>query len=273
MRHPEENSCKTVRKLLDAYASNELLVETTADVVAHLESCSSSAAALDTLDRDRTAVKNAVIRETPPPGLESRIRSGILRESPQRAQKMWVVAAVILLSVFLGGFGIWNSRKQVEGAADIQNILRMGLEARDRCPVQPGIDALGDYDGITEVIGDEMPSRYGIASAHRCMLDGRLFVQVVLEDSKSRVSFVMTEKRGERLSTSSSAAHALDAEGVPVYSATIGEQQIAAFETRNQLAFLVSDLPRDMNLQLASTIAALYAPLVRSTLQEASRVN
>jgi hypothetical protein len=148
----------------------------------------------------------------------------------------------------------------------------MGLEARDRCPVQPGIDALGDYDGIAEVIGNEMPSSYGIASAHRCILDNRLFVQVVLENANSRVSFVLTEKKGERLSTSGR-ARALDADGVPVYSATIGEHQIAAFETQNQLAFFVSDLSRNTNLQLASSIAALYAPLVRSTLQEASRAN
>lgn len=258
---------------MDDYVSNELLVESTAEIVDHLDHCSDCAAALDSRIRARTALKSAVERETVPPELQNKIRHALLRDTARGWQAVWAVAAVVLFSLLITGAGLWYLREGGERAsADIQRIFRMALDVRDRCPANAGIDSLGDYDGIVEVVGEEMPSRYGIAAAHRCMLDGRLFVQVVLEDRDSRVFFVMTEKAGERLSRKDD-AHALDADGVPVYNATIKDHQIAVFETRNQLAFLVSDLPRDTHLQLTSSIAALYAPLVRSTLQEASRAH
>jgi anti-sigma factor RsiW len=106
-----------VQRLLDAYANNELLVETAVDVAAHLEECSACADALDSLQRVRTALKNAVVQEIAPPALRTNIRSAIARRPAQGAPKVWAMAAGILLAVFLGAFGIWNSanRSRVPG--------------------------------------------------------------------------------------------------------------------------------------------------------------
>jgi hypothetical protein len=256
-----------VRRLLDAYVSNELLVETNSEILEHLEHCSDCSAALDSRLRARAALKHAVTQEIAPPELMESIRMAL----PQRSlvHRQWAAAAV-LLALLLGSAGFWYLRRGQELRAEgSERILNMGLNAVEHCPESARLDDLGwEYNGLAEVLGEEMPSDYGIAGAHRCMLDGRLFVRVVLEAGDSRVYFVVTENREDRFSADPG-ERALSAEGVPVYTATIRNHQVAGFETRRHLAFLVSpNLTRDANLQLATSIAALHAPLMRSTLEE-----
>jgi hypothetical protein len=42
---------------------------------------------------------------------------------------------------------------------------------------------------------------------------------------------------------------------MPVYHAGAGQFHIAAFETQADLAFIISDLPEDRNMQLAAALA------------------
>ena len=54
----------------------------------------------------------------------------------------------------------------------------------------------------------------------------------------------------------------MSASGVPVYRTSSESYQVAGFESENYLAFVVSDLRGEMNLQ----IAAALAPGVRQLL-------
>ena len=262
--HSEDKSCKTVRGLLDSYLDNELLVETNVEILEHLDHCSDCSAALDSSTRARAALRRAVTQEVAPPELMASIRGALPRRG--LAYRQWAAAAALLVLLL----GSWYFRQVQESrVADSERILNMGLNAVEQCLEGRGLDDLGwEYNGLAEVLGEEMPSNYGIAAAHRCMLDGRLFVRVVLEAGDSRIYFVVTEKAEDQFSASSREG-VVNAAGVPVYTMTIRNHQVAGFETPGHLAFLVSpNLTRDANLQLASSIAALHAPLVRSTLKE-----
>ena len=271
--HSESPSCSAVRRLLDSYVCNELRVETNAEILEHLDQCAECALELDSIVRLRSALKRAVNRETVPLEVFVNIQDALPRRTSRVVSRQWVAAAIVVLVLTVGGVGFWSSRSTT--VAESQKILNMAVDVVEYCGIQTGQESLGwEYEGLAEVLGDEMPSNYGIAAAHRCMLEGRLFIHVSLEDGDSRVSFVVTEKQGERLSSTSSRQGAFDVDGVPIYSSSVRNYQVAGFETPRHLVFLVTGgLSRDLNLKLASSIARLHAPSARSTLKEIDNVN
>ena len=268
----ESLSCSAVRRLLDSYACNELRVETNVEILEHLDRCADCALELDSIVRLRAAVRRAAHRETVPPETMASIRDALPQKASRPGAQRWVAAAMVLLALTLGGAGYWYMRTPMAGES--QQILNMGLDVVEHCGTQSGQESLGwEYEGLAEILGEEMPSNYGIAAAHRCMHEGRLFIHVSLEAGDSRVSFVVTEKQGETFS-STRRAGALDVEGVPIYSSSIRNHQVAGFETPRHLVFLVTGgLSRDLNLKLASSIAKLHAPSARSTLKEIDNAN
>jgi hypothetical protein len=68
------------------------------------------------------------------------------------------------------------------------------------------------------------------------------------------VSLVITRKNGEAFPTDGVAAIA-QAAGGTIYPATWGNQQVAGWETRDHLIFVVSNETQDTNLQIASSLA------------------
>ena len=55
-----EGACEKMRRYLDSYVSNELLVETNHEVLRHIESCPACAAEVQALTQLRGRVKSAV---------------------------------------------------------------------------------------------------------------------------------------------------------------------------------------------------------------------
>lgn len=263
----ENKSCEAIGRLLDAYVSNELLTETNLDVLDHLDRCADCSAALNSRIEARAALRMAVHQETAPTELLHSIRNALPRRSFVGQQ--WAMAAVILLGVFLGGLSIWYVQPWGTASGETERLLNMGLAAYEHCPADAGFDSLGwEYDGLVEAISEEKPFNLNMTGAHRCVFDGRLFINVVLEEANERAFLVVTEKDHEQLFDRGRAS-ALEASGVPVYTSTAGNFQIAGFETGRHLAFVVSKLASDANAQIASSIAALYAPSARSTQKEA----
>jgi len=66
---------------------------------------------------------------------------------------------------------------------------------------------------------------------------------------------VITRKKSGESFPNFKLAPALEAAGVPVYRGGVEQFQVAAFETQTFLAFLISDLPSENNLQLAAALA------------------
>ena len=72
-----EGGCEKTRKHLDAYISNELMVETNYEVLRHIEGCPACAAEVDTRTRLRSRLKAAVNAQSVPPELQVRVRQQI----------------------------------------------------------------------------------------------------------------------------------------------------------------------------------------------------
>ena len=72
-----EGACEKIRKYLDSYISNELLIETNHEVLRHVESCPACASELEARTQLRTRLKTAVNGQSVPPELQARIREKI----------------------------------------------------------------------------------------------------------------------------------------------------------------------------------------------------
>jgi anti-sigma factor RsiW len=72
-----EGACEKIRKYLDSYITNELLVETNHEVLRHIENCPACAVELNARTRLRARLKSAVNAQSVPADLELGIKAKI----------------------------------------------------------------------------------------------------------------------------------------------------------------------------------------------------
>jgi predicted anti-sigma-YlaC factor YlaD len=105
MRHSfEQKNCLRIRVLLDSYLNNELLVETTHDLLRHLESCSDCARELEQRECLKAIIKKAVIREAVPASLQASIKNSI-RRKPYDNWARWTLVAATTVRDYLKRLG------------------------------------------------------------------------------------------------------------------------------------------------------------------------
>ena len=80
--------CKQVLALLDFYLSNELTVETTGEVIRHLERCPQCLGTFRILELVRTRLQAAVVNEQVSPEIRKRVSRMI-----RRARGSWISRA------------------------------------------------------------------------------------------------------------------------------------------------------------------------------------
>jgi len=103
-----QGGCEKTRKYLDAYVSNELLVETNYDIVRHLGDCPSCAAEAESRTRLRNRLKAAVNAQAVPPELQARIRQRIGASESRRWLKAgWTHWAISMAATAPIGVGLW----------------------------------------------------------------------------------------------------------------------------------------------------------------------
>ncbi|MCI0388042.1 MAG: zf-HC2 domain-containing protein [Acidobacteria bacterium] len=280
----EDKSCERYRKHLDAYLSNELTVETNLDVLTHLERCPRCTEELETKQRVKNALKRAMDRQEPAP---VDLQQKILKEiRPQSRPNYWwlAVAATIVLSV--GAFGVlrWiNTRHASNGFIKLggnelisnnnAEMLNIGVGDHIHCALHRDFSAgprsfermshdLGpEYIGLIPSVKERVPQDYTLMVGHRCDFKGRNFVHLILTNQKTILSVILTKKNGETFDKNAVAA-VMQASGAPLYRARLQDQEVVGFETRDYLAYVVSGLPQDEHLRLASSLT----PSVRNFL-------
>ena len=287
----EQGYCKRMRVYLYSYVSNELMVETTHEVLRHLESCRDCAAELEGKARMKNVLQKAVMRDGAPATLRKRIQRDIRRDaaawwSPRTRLMQWALAAAAALVLFVGGWSALHSsssrRLRPRPAeptllrAEIPNaeILNIGLSDHINCavvhdqqdqPLTPEqmTELLGpDYAGLVPVV-KEKAAGFQMVMAHRCRVENREFVHMILRNQDRVCSLVITKKNGESFPADEVGAIE-PATTVPTYRARTRDYEVVGFETRDFLGFVVSNLPTRENRMLASSLApAVHAFLVK----------
>jgi len=289
-----ERACERYRRYFDAYLDNELLVETNQDVLLHLNSCAECARILEGRARTKQLVRDAVTKEQAPPELVTALRSRLRTERPSffafnTVRWMMAAAAVLLLAIVGVGGLQWARIVQFGGddgvfpslSARAQELLRVGLIDHVHCTIiaqqwkrfmsfdemkaRTGRSALGpEFIALVPAVEAKLGSEYKLVLGHRCVANNRRYVHLILTGNKGvLLSLVITEKNNESF-TQSDAVAVMRASGIPIYRGRQGVLEIAGFESDKYLAYVVSNLDRAANLNVAS----LMAPVVYNHLHK-----
>jgi anti-sigma factor (TIGR02949 family) len=289
-----ERACERYRRYFDAYLDNELLVETNQDVLQHLNSCPECARILEARSRTKQLVRDAVTKEQAPPELVAALRNRLRTERPSffaYNTVRWMMAAAAVLLVAIVGVGSlqWARIVQFGGdervvptlSARVQELLRVGLIDHLHCTIDlqrwkqfvsfdemkasTGRQALGpEFIDLVPAVEAKLGSEYHLVQGHRCVADHRRYVHLILTGKKGAIlSLVITEKNNESFSQSDAVA-VMKASGIPIYRDRQGALEVAGFESDKYLAYVVSNLDRATNLNVAS----LMAPVVYNHLHK-----
>ena len=261
--------CRRIRAWLHAYLNDELSVESVAEVARHLKGCVRCSAELAEMEKLRAKLRGAVADDTAPADLR-RIVQGRLDREYRRRRTQWLAIAAALAISMGGGF---VASKKITGYLP-HELLAIELEVRSlvrevaaayapaiidhvhcalyrsgpKTEVMPEKVAmeLGDQAPVADIVKQAAGDDATLLIAHKCHFGGREYVHMILMKGEGLVSVVITDKQdGETLGPGLEATQA-------------GRFQIAGFEAGGRLAFVISDLSAEANLEMAR---ALEAPI------------
>ncbi|HEY6328766.1 MAG TPA: zf-HC2 domain-containing protein [Blastocatellia bacterium] len=273
----QSHNCEKIREYIDSYVSGELLVETTQEILSHLEGCSECVALVEDRRRVRSFLRGAVERQPVPADLEQRVMSAIRRQSPGglgtsvwRMSRVATIAAAVLV-VVTASLLVIRWRNHVSGSVTVFSqqglaLLNIGLQDHIGCAIEHGfkdrqstpeqmITALGvKYSGLLAVVQSKTPAGYSLNVGHRCLINGRTYVHFILRKGDSVVSIVLTERaESESFAQTTEGAKSPDQ---TIYSSQLGPYEVASFQTPKYLAFVISDAGEPNTVRLASDLSA-----------------
>lgn len=272
----EDGQCKRVRSYLDSYLNNELMVETNHEVLTHLEECDACARSLEDRARVKAQLKRAVMQEYAPAALRARIGNDLRRSRGFSLNTFSLAVAAVAAAVVIAvvTFTLYKSSptsKPLSLQASVSTgdvtgqILKIGYDDHVFCAIDHNLankqftpqqitQALGpEYAGLVALVKQKLPQDYVVAVGHHCHYKGREFVHLIIRNRDDRVSLVITRKTGEAF-PAGAASTVLQASGVPIYEASWHNIQVAGMETREYLAFVISNESLEDNQQLASSL-------------------
>lgn len=236
-----------------------------------------------TLDKEeiqlRAQLQRAVRSEEVPPYLQARIQAQ-LRGSQSRSfawRFQWAALAAALAVVVGGGVAYQLGHLRLTTASQesyitavsnrVATIMRVGLGDHIHCaffrkfPKTPPtteqfVEKLGpDYAGLLPIVRKEVPEKYRLEIAHRCGFHDRKFVHMVLRNEEQMISVILVKKvPGESFQTEG-LLPALTQAQIPFYQSGVQNFQIASFESRDHLVYLISDLSKEQNMNQLLALA------------------
>jgi len=278
--------CKRMAPYLDSYMNGELSLATSQEVQEHIERCETCASALGDRVQLRAQLKCAILSDQVPERLRMHIRREVLsKRSIDSIFGVWMLAAAAVIVLAAGVAVFFHSKSasvprplsmvaEVAPGDDAGQILKVGLNGHVSCAVDHEMankhftvaemsEKLGaQYAELVGLVKANMPQDYEVVVGHRCHYRGRELLHLILRRNDAVVSLIMTRKGAEAFAASG-AVPVLRANGVPIYESSSRNLQVAGMETRDYLAFVVSNEPHMDNQQIASSLM----PAVRDFLK------
>jgi anti-sigma factor (TIGR02949 family) len=262
--------CARIRRHLDAYLSNELLVETTSEVLRHLESCEACSRELEARIRVRDALRRVAASQIPPEALRQSIQRQLRKMQPgyfgSSRRLAWAVAFVMV--VVLGGIATEQWIRVQRGRRIVDSVLALGVSDHLQCAIKghnyPDIanppeqlrQKLGPrYAGLLEVVQQELPG-FEVLEAHICSIQGspRKYVHFITRGRGTILSVILTRSEGAQF-PNGKALRSGASGSVNLYEAHLEGTNAAGFEARGYFGFVVSDLSQAITVQIASELA------------------
>ena len=287
---PQDKLCERTQRYLDGYVTNELMVEVNQEITDHLEICQRCSETLRNRLRLKSLLRQAFQSEKIPLGLRDRIQATVRTEGSSHGKNVawgrWALAVAAAFVVCLSGWAgfrlyklNFNSTSDSQLAQkpnlseQVASVLGIGIGDHIHCVIDSHLDQIvmtpekmaekmgPEYIGLVSLIQDKLPVGFVISVGHRCQVKGREFIHMVLKHEGQAISVIITEKKNIRFPVSGP-LNSEDAQGVVFHQDRIDSLEAVGFETKDHLAFVVSALDQQQNLQIASQLA----PAVRGFL-------
>jgi anti-sigma factor RsiW len=269
--------CREVRDLADAFIGEELLVETTQEILRHLDSCPACRSEIDARRALRAQLKSAFLKSSAlaprPDWLEALGQPPGPAEAPasrvQRVPAWLALAAALVLAAGTALFLVPGWR----GSSALIALARTAVGDHRNCAVRfnlteqpiPLAQAASTYDATYRVLetapANTIATKDGditVVERHSCLFEGRRFAHVVMRYHGELVSLLMINEAGGPL-TRLPALHAPGGDPLPatdgyniIYSRSAGHALF--FVTEGSAAALhdVADaVTPDLRRQLA----------------------
>jgi anti-sigma factor (TIGR02949 family) len=256
--------CHQVREHLDGYLSRELPDETSREVERHLANCPQCAIEFETGARLRAQLQ-AAVRATPVPvHLEAKVRRAVRGEYRRPRTGLWAVAAaalVIICVALIGRLRVLSNPEEAilrKTSGRLAAVLNVGLRDHLQCAVfrkysrqpEPSREMAADlgpaFADLVPLVQTKLPRDFRIIQGHHCGAGGRQFTHLIVAGGAGGgkiVSVLLTRQQSGEWLTSG------------IYQAGVDRFQVVAFESHGYLAYIISDLDAQQNLQLAANLA------------------
>src|ERR1035437_1929779 len=263
--------CLRVRRQLDAYLSNELLIETTSEVLRHLESCEACSRELEARTRVRGALRRVAASHVPPEELRQAIQRQLRKRQPGYlggSRRLTWALALATAVVVLGGIATERWITLQRGRRVVASVLAIGVSDHIQCAIKghnyPDIapppeelrQKLGPhYAGLLEVVQQKLPG-FEVLEAHICSIPGspRKYIHFITRGRGTILSVILTRSEGAQLPNGKAFTSNVSSP-VNLYEAHLDGMNAAGFESRGYLGFVVSDLSPATTMELAKGLA------------------
>jgi len=204
-------------------------------------------------------LRRAVNKEPVPRDLEARVRTRLDSGGPRRGLSGFgrLISSLALLVFMLGATQYYAVQKT-------RDLLRVGLDDHLHCAIEgayprqanqgqngkaAAMTAMGPYSPMLQPVLDQFPGD-SLVSAHRCTVNGRDYVHMILRRDQMLISVILTKRRdGESFPRTI----------IPVHESGLAGYSISSFGAGGYMGYVVSSLPGQVNDRLAG----LVAPVVR----------
>jgi hypothetical protein len=268
----DSRQCDRTRRQMDAYLSNELLVETTAEMLRHLESCETCSRELESRMRVRDALHRAAARQPLPEGLGESIHQRLKKAQSRRfwapRTPAWTLALAGAAVIVLVGIAGQQWMRLEHARQLVASVLQLGASDHLHCairghnypevanPPKVLLEKLGpQYAGLLPVVEKRLPG-FQVLEAHICTVEGspRKYVHFITRGQGTILSVILTKRDGKTL-PSGRFVTAASVGNVNFYEKQLEGMSVAGFQVGGYFGFVVSNLSQHEMGQLAIGLA------------------
>lgn len=279
-------TCEDTLRQLDLFIDKQLPEIATAGLLKHIETCPSCYEELELRRRVRSRLRTAVAT-TPAPYLQTKVLASVRSEAAKQRggwhgwqRQITAAAAMFIVCIVTGGIAYnighlrWTEESResyVNGLVRrVSTAMGVGLGDHIHCTVQhraPKLKALpkaeevanelpSEYKNLLPAVMQQIPPEYRLFVAHSCRYHKRQFHHLSFKNADKLVSVIVVRKQAGEAFDPKEVTGALAQTGLPMYASPgVQRFQIAGFQSRDHLAYIVSDMRRQDNINLMLALA------------------